>query len=166
MRYEVEQKHRVADVAAFLAQLAERGIEVGDAVEQVDEYFAHPCREFAITDEALRVRSTGGRSFVTYKGPKLDTTTKTRREIELPIDAEDAEGSRFSELLRAVGFTPVAKVRKRRRKFKIDVHGQQVEGALDEVDGVGSFVELELQADDSNLESAKRIISTLAAELR
>jgi adenylate cyclase class 2 len=165
MKYEVEQKHRAADTEGFLARLAERGIEVGGAVEQVDEYFAHPCRDFAKTDEALRIRAANGRSFVTYKGPKIDTTTKTRREIELPIDPEDAEGSRFGELLRAVGFLPVAKVRKRRRKFELDAHGQQVEGALDEVESIGSFVELELQADDSQLESARHIISALAAEL-
>ena len=40
-----------------------------------------------------------------------------------------------------------------------------MEGALDEVDGVGSFVELELQADDAGLDAAKQKISKLAAEL-
>ena len=44
-----------------------------------------PCRDFAQTDEALRIRTVGDTSFVTYKGPKLDATTKTRRELELPL---------------------------------------------------------------------------------
>src|SRR5690349_9059356 len=103
MRYEVEQKHRVSDLTAFLAQLEERAVKLGGAVEQVDRYFAHPCRDFATTDEALRIRSNGGRSFVTYKGAKIDTITKTRHEIELPLDPEDADGSQFGELLSALG---------------------------------------------------------------
>ena len=55
MRYEVEQKHRVEDVAALKAKLAEREVTLGPAVEQSDEYFAHPSRDFARTDEALRI---------------------------------------------------------------------------------------------------------------
>src|SRR5688572_28544694 len=72
MQYEVEQKHRVVDVAALEAQLSARRIRLEPAIIQSDEYFAHPARDFAKTDEALRIRTSGGKSFVTYKGPKLD----------------------------------------------------------------------------------------------
>jgi adenylate cyclase, class 2 len=165
MRFEVEQKHPVDDVAALVAQLKQRGVKIGSPIEQVDRYFAHPARDFATTDEALRIRTTGGKSFVTYKGPKLDAATKTRRELELPLDSGDAEGTRFAELLEALGFTPVATVRKRRRAFHIDSNGQDVEGALDAVDGVGSFVELELQADEAELDEARATISAIAGDL-
>src|SRR6185295_1225240 len=96
------------------------------------------------------------KSFVTYKGPKLDKTTKTRCEIELPLDPADHDGSQFASLLDALGFTPVAVVRKRRRSFRITAGEYEVDGALDELDGLGCFVELELQANDETLEGAKR----------
>jgi len=165
MQYEVEQKHRIDDVAALVAMLEERGLKLGSPVEQVDQYFAHPARDFAKTDEALRIRTAGGKSFVTYKGPKLDATTKTRRELELPLAASDADGLQFGELLQALGFKPVAIVRKNRRPFHIRHDGREVEGALDEVDGVGTFAELELQADDASLDEAKQIIGELAKTL-
>jgi adenylate cyclase, class 2 len=165
MQYEVEQKHRVTDAAALIARLRERGVQLEKPIEQSDQYFAHPCRDFATTDEALRIRVVGDKSFVTYKGPKLDTTTKTRREIELPLDLADHDGSQFLSLLAALGFTPVAMVRKRRRTFRINADKYEVDGALDDVDGLGCFVELELQANDDNLEAAKRPISKLASEL-
>lgn len=165
MQFEVEQKHHVPDVAVLLKVLAERGAEVGPPVEQADQYFAHPCRDFAKTDEALRIRTVGDKSFVTYKGPKIDTTTKTRRELELPLHPDDAHGSRFAELLQSLGFTPVAVVRKRRRSFELDIAGREIDGALDDVDNVGTFVELELLADQSGLDEAKRIVSKLATEL-
>jgi adenylate cyclase class 2 len=165
MQFEVEQKHRVQDVAALKKRLEERGVAIEPAKLQVDQYFAHPARDFARTDEALRIRTVGGESFVTYKGPKLDAATKTRHEIELPLDSQDGDGSRFAELLSALGFRPVASVCKERRAFHFERGEHEIEGALDEVDGLGSFVELELHADDAGLEAAKRAIAKLAQEL-
>jgi adenylate cyclase class 2 len=165
MQFEVEQKHRIEKVAELAARLTARGVTLGDTLEHIDRYFAHPCRDFAATDEALRIRTVSGQSFVTYKGPKLDSVTKTRRELELPLDPHDTDGSRFSELLAALGFTPVAVVRKKRRPFQITHGGRFVEGALDEVDGLGTFVELELCAGDDSVEDAKRVIAALATEL-
>jgi adenylate cyclase class 2 len=166
MHFEVEQKHRVEDRAALVAELTTRGVALGEPVLQSDQYFAHPARDFAKTDEALRIRTVGNSSFVTYKGPKLDATSKTRRELELPLAASHADGSQFAELLAALGFTPVAAVRKQRRTFHITHEGREVEGALDEVDGVGSYVELELTADEAHLDATKAVIAALAAELR
>jgi len=165
MQYEVEQKHRVENVDALIARLTERSAILEPPVGQSDQYFAHPSRDFAMTDEALRIRTVGGESFVTYKGPKLDSTTKTRRELELPLDSQDSGGAQFIELLDALGFRPVAIVRKNRRAFQIEHHGRDVEGALDDVNGIGTFVELELIADDANVEEAQRIVSALAIEL-
>jgi adenylate cyclase, class 2 len=153
-------------VTALVARLGERGVALGPAVGQSDQYFAHPGRNFALTDEALRIRTVGGASFVTYKGPKIDPTTKTRRELELPLHTDDADGSQFAQLLAALGFTPVATVRKQRRPFHVDFKGHKVEGALDDVDGVGTFVELEIAADDSERETAQQIIRELSDELQ
>jgi adenylate cyclase class 2 len=165
MKYEVEQKHAVNDVASLIARLADRGVTIGPPVMQSDRYFAHPSRDFATTDEALRIRTAGGRSFVTYKGPKIDATTKTRRELELPLHDGDVDGSQLGELLTALGFRTVATVRKNRRTFHISHRGREVEGALDEVDDVGAYVELELSADDTTLEVTKNVIRELAADL-
>ncbi|MCC7473906.1 MAG: class IV adenylate cyclase [Pirellulales bacterium] len=165
MRYEVEQKHRVSDVPAFLRELSARGAEPGAAAEQVDRYFAHPCRDFAQTDEALRIRRVAGRNFVTYKGPKLGSTTKTRREIELQLASGEPASEQFATLLAALGFAPVAIVRKRRRTFQLASSGRDVEGAIDEVEGLGTFVELELLANAEELESAQQTIAQLAADL-
>jgi adenylate cyclase class 2 len=166
MKFEVEQKHRVEDPPALERRLAERGVTPGPPESQSDQYFSHPARDFAQTDEAIRIRTVAGASFVTYKGPKLDTTTKTRRELELPLHASDADGTRFAELLAALGFKPVATVRKQRRSFLWNHTGQPIHGALDDVEGVGTFVELELAADQAGLDEAKSAIASAAADLR
>jgi adenylate cyclase, class 2 len=162
MNFEVEQKHRVDDPAGLKQRLADRGVALQSPIEQADTYFAHPGRDFAQTDEALRIRTVGSECFVTYKGPKLDATSKTRREIELPLAVGASE---FTELLTALGFEPVLTVRKTRRPFEIEHQGRSVHGAWDEIDEIGTFVELELTADESSLEAARSIIADLAGVL-
>lgn len=103
--------------------------------EHADVYYQHPCRDFAVTDEAIRVSRRAGVSDVTYKGPKLDATTKARREIVLPVGDEAAARA----LLEALGFTEVMVVPKRREVHR---HGLFTV-ALDEVGKLGWFVELE-----------------------
>ena len=54
--YEVEVKFPVADMPALERKLVALAGRFRETVEQVDRYFAHPARDFARTDEALRLR--------------------------------------------------------------------------------------------------------------
>lgn len=165
MHLEVEQKFRVEDPAGLEQRLNRLGIQLAAPIRQVDEYFRHPCRDFAQTDEALRIRRVGELNFVTYKGPKLDAVTKTRRELELSIAAGVAGYQQFCELLAALGFAPVAKVEKQRRIGRYMVDGFSGEVALDDVIGVGAYVEIELSAQESNLEPSRQALAKLASVL-
>lgn len=166
MTFEVECKYRVAQPESLLRRLDALGATVGEVELQVDRYYAHPARDFAKTDEALRIRRVGEANYVTYKGPKVDQTTKTRREIELPLPNGNAGDVAFASLLEALSFRPVAEVRKQRRHATIPWQARQVTAALDEVAGLGTFVELELTADEADLDAARECITTLAGELQ
>jgi adenylate cyclase class 2 len=165
MNYEVEQKFPVPDLSEIEKRLDALGARFETTVRQSDGYFAHPARDFSRTDEALRIRRVGDRNYVTYKGPKIDATTKTRREIELPLDSGDAGAGQFGELLGALGFTSVAEVEKTRRTATLLYQGRTVEVALDTVDGLGTFIELEMAADEESVASARELLATLATEL-
>ena len=165
MKFEVEQKFRVPSAVEIESRLASMSAKIEEPVEQVDTYYAHPCRDFWKTDEALRIRRVGGKSWITYKGPKLDKTTKTRHEIDLPLPTEDDDADAFRKLLEALGFSKVADVRKRRRKVDIHWNGKAIEGALDEVEGVGTFVELEIVTTKNDVDEAKSLLASLAEHL-
>lgn len=165
MRYEVEMKFPVADLATLEGRLSGLGDAISVPQAEVDVYFAHPARDFARTDEALRLRRKGGRFFITYKGPKIDAATKTRHEIDLPLAADEAGFQAWFGLLEALGFTRAGEVRKSRRKAKIDWQGRTVEASLDEVERLGTFVELELIAEAEDLDAARACISSLAERL-
>jgi adenylate cyclase, class 2 len=165
MVIEVEQKFRSLDSAELQRRLARLIAGPRETIVQIDRYFAHPNRDFAQTDEALRLRREGSHNYITYKGPKLDRTTKTRREIELRLPDDDAGANDSSELLTALGFSPVLEVRKQRTHFMVAWQDRSVEVALDEVEGLGSFVELEIIAEPSDMDAARAVLAGLAAEL-
>lgn len=165
MHFEVEQKFRVTDRAALVARLDRARIEWQTEIEQCDLYFAHPQRDFASTDEALRIRRVGQENRITYKGPKIDAQTKTRRELELPLVAGPEMAMHFQELLGALGFRTVAEVAKRRRPGTWRRGPYTFEVALDDVAEVGSYVELELSASAEELDAARAALLDAAAEL-
>ena len=90
---EVEMKYAEADFRAVRAGLALWKARPQRSRRETDRYFNAPDRDFARTDEALRLRQAGRLNILTYKGPKLDALSKTRSEIEAPL----AEGSRAAE---------------------------------------------------------------------
>ena len=165
MMYEVEQKFPISDLAEVEARLAGLGASSGDVVQQVDCYYAHPARDFAETDEALRIRRVGENNLITYKGPKVDPTTKTRREIELPIAAGEAGAAQWGELLSSLGFVRAGEVRKTRRLLTLSWKGWQFEAALDDVERLGTFLELEATADEARLDTAREALASLSAKL-
>ncbi len=162
MRYEVEMKFPVADMASLESRLAGLGATISAAESEVDVYFAHPARDFAQTDEALRIRHKGRANSLTYKGPKVDAVTKTRREIDLPLPPDAETARAWTGLLNALGFTIVGEVRKSRRKAHVVWQGRRVEASLDEVERLGTFAELELVVEPEGVEAAKACIASLA----
>jgi adenylate cyclase class 2 len=143
----------------------ELGVSIGEPVEQIDKYFSHPARDFAKTDEALRMRRVGAHNFLTYKGARIDSTTKTRRELELPLPEGTEWSENFESLLGLVGFEPVMTVRKTRRKAICQWEGFEVEICLDEIDQLGSFIELEITSDLEGLDQTKAALESLAKNL-
>ncbi len=165
MQYEVELKFPLADSRDVLARLARLGAIAASPVEQVDRYFNHPARDFGETDEAFRIRSVGEDNCVTYKGPRVDSATKTRREIEVSFaDGPDA-ASRMAEVWQSLGFRFVSDVRKTRTPLTLDWRQRVFELALDEVPPLGTFLEIELLADEAGRDAAREAILALAGEL-
>jgi adenylate cyclase class 2 len=165
MAIEVEQKFHVQDLADLERRLRALGARQCESADQTDQYFAHPGRNFAQTDEALRLRRISDLNFITYKGPKLDATTKTRREIEIGLAPGQAAARDAAELLWALGFSAVAEVSKRRRDFTVTWQGQVIGVSLDEVAELGDFVELEIVTSPADVERARQLLASLAAEL-
>jgi adenylate cyclase class 2 len=148
MEYEV--KIRVGGLGPIRDRLAALGIPPARCIVERDLYFNSPARDFGVTDEALRIRSTGEETTLTYKGPKLGHgTVKAREELIVPVGA----GETMGEILLRLGFTHTAVVKKQRETYLVE--GAYV--ALDEVEGLGPFVEIEAPAGMGKLEAVDLI---------
>ncbi|MDO4557533.1 MAG: CYTH domain-containing protein, partial [Planctomycetia bacterium] len=125
-------------------------------------------------DEALRLRrrtsDRGTEAFLTYKGPKIDPTTKTRREIDLPLGISGGSSvgesdigkliGKWTDLLESLGYRAVGDVRKIRGKTHIVWRGTRVEVSLDtlpqlrERGASGIFCELEILVPEMSVDTA------------
>jgi adenylate cyclase class 2 len=162
-KLEVELKFLGVEPARLEQQLVDRGARLGGTLSQADEYFAHPNRNFAETDEALRIRSEGERRVLTYKGPKLPGAVKIREEIEVDVGAGQEAG--LKRILDQLGFRSVAVVAKTRRSWLLTYSGRDLKVEIDDVERLGSFVEIESVTDPQNVAATETAILQLAQEL-
>lgn len=162
---EVEVKYRNADRTAAVATLLNWGATLSQDRTDVDLYFQAPDRDLKASDEAFRLRRTGSKNCLTYKGPKRDSETKTRAEIEVALADGDEAAADAERLFVALGYKPVIAVRKKRRVYHFQRDGFSLEACFDTVERVGEFVELEILAEESQYEPAKAALLAAAAEL-
>jgi len=154
--------------------LAAAGASRTAVLFQADTYYDAPHRSFAETDEALRVRrvatldddAPGGveavsdaladdefDARVTYKGPLVDERSKTREEVETGV----GDGAKLATVFEELGFGPAATVEKRRETWDLD----GVTVTLDDVAGLGEFVECETETEGELDAARERVAATL-----
>ncbi len=162
---EIEMKFPVADTGSVQRILEAWQARPEPALDEADHYFNAPDRDFARTDEALRLRRIGERNLITYKGPKQAGPAKTRTEIEVPLEPSSAVADGFCQLLLKLGYRPTAVVRKRRGIWHFQRDGFDLQACLDEVQEVGRFVEIEIVAPPEQRAAAEQVLQRIAAEL-
>ena len=120
------------------ALLEQHGFQaIGPRELETDQIFDLPTGELRQSGRVLRLRSTGGRWIVTYKGPaEAGAKHKSREEIETGVSA----GAAFSQILARLGYQPAFAYEKFRTTFKAAGEGGIV--TLDETP-IGDFMELE-----------------------
>ena len=87
----------------------------------------------------LRVRITDKDSFITFKKRDVDKNGKTVcvNEVETSVD----DGHRAIEIFKLLNLSEVTEIKKQRSVYLYDIF----EIVFDEVEGLGSFVEIELK---------------------
>ena len=160
---EVEMKIKVNDKVKIEEKLLQHGFELGDMVSESDLYYDNTAHEMRINDKALRIRScenltAGSReSYLTFKGPKLDQISMTRKEVEIKIDDENSG----KEFLKALGYQLIAPVRKTRQYL----YKGEITACIDQVENLGDFLELEIVTTEEERETALDTLVKLLNQL-
>jgi len=159
--FEVELKVR-ADHATVREALVDAGANPLGTIRQVDTYYDAPHRDFAATDEALRIRREHRHgettAKLTYKGPKIDAESKTRKEAETTV----GDGETADAILDGLGFEPAATVEKERHRYSLGEYTV----TLDDVADLGEFVEIETDVERGDaVEDARERLQARLSDL-
>jgi adenylate cyclase, class 2 len=141
---EIEVKYRVEDLEALQAALKARGIELSDPVYQDDQAYAPAAWQFGDSKlgvSFLRLRTTGGRHYFTLKQPVSNAQACVEHETEVA----DRQAMHHAAL--HMGYRPTVRIAKTRRTAAV---GDRCL-CVDDLEGVGGFIEVErLVPDDAD----------------
>jgi adenylate cyclase class 2 len=167
---EVEIKVRISDPQKLKEKFEEYNGIYKSSLLHEDTYFNMPkgLRDFRKTDEALRIRksiqfnkrdiSKGKKTsyYFTYKGKKIDNSTKTRKEIEIKI--EDIEKMKI--ILNQLGFQEVLTVLKERELYEFEYKFYFLEVLIDYLPILDQyFIEVEFLLDsEENIEDITELL--------
>jgi len=178
MPLEVEVKFKLRDEKEYEENLKKLGAKYGVDIIHTDTYYKLPkgLRDFAKTDEALRLRKieeydnriteTTQHKFsadLTYKGPKLDKETKTRKELVTRVGDPD----NMHLILQSLDFRPIITLTKYRRFYSLEKDGFHIEVLIDKIEHLdGYYSELEIIAStDDEMTKGKTAIFEIMNKL-
>ncbi len=167
---EVEIKVKISDPNVIRKKFEDFNGVYKLSLQHEDTYFNMPkgLRDFKATDEALRLRKSiefnredkmmaqKSNYFITYKGKKIDKSTKTREEIEVKInEIED-----MKNLLKLLGFREVFTIVKERELYDFKFKDTRIEALIDYIPILEQhFVEVELITESyENVDENKEIL--------
>lgn len=139
---EIEVKYRVADIDALLATLRSHSIRLGPPVHQDDQAYAPVGWLYGdnrLGVSFVRLRTVEGRHTFTLKRPAENALACAEHETEV-VDREQ-----MHRAILAMGFYPTVRIAKVRREARLG----DVVLCVDEVEGLGAFMELERMVPDA-----------------
>jgi adenylate cyclase class 2 len=134
--HEIEVKYHIRDHNALAAALTACGVHLGPPVEQDDQAYAPDSWRYGDSKLGVpfaRLRTQAGRHIFTLKRPVANELSCIEHETEV------ADREAMHHVVLAMGFRPTVRIVKRRRTARIG----ETCLCLDDVDGLGSFLELE-----------------------
>ncbi len=149
MKTEIEVKFRIpkAKLVGIRKWLGKHGKKIG-SYHHIEYYLDNPEKSFTFVSpegfvdasDYLRVRMTSKGESVCFKHWHYDEESKSHTHCD-EYETEVKDGKALLELLKAIGFTNSIVVDKKRESFAT----KEFEVVIDEVKGLGSFVEVELK---------------------
>ncbi|WBB78544.1 class IV adenylate cyclase [Micromonospora sp. WMMD882] len=133
---EVEVKYQVGDLAVLEAALAARGVVLSAPVVQDDQAYAPVGWDYGQSKIGVpfaRLRTERGRHLLTVKTPVANEQSCVEHETEV------ADREQMHAAIQQLGFYPTVRIRKTRRTATVGLMSL----CVDEVDGIGAFLEIE-----------------------
>lgn len=151
---EIEIRAKIKNIKNIEQCIVGLGAKLVKQKRQIDKYFGEINLFKKLGYSFLmRVRNEGDKKFLTYKGAKLKKDG-VWEEYEFKIDNEITAEA----MLKAMGLEKIIEVKKNRIEYKLN----DLTICLDNIEGLGHFIEIESQDDnDINKDKLKNFIDKL-----
>lgn len=139
---EVEVKAHIRDEKGLLVKLIEQGGVLSEAVTQEDTVYVKETGSidiFLSNDHFLRIRKTPEKVIFTLKYHPGRTGNGNSLAMPIEHEVEVSTENELKEMLKLLGFQPALCITKTRRTC----HVGEYEICIDEVEGLGAFIEVE-----------------------
>lgn len=142
---EIEVKARLRNKRSFLKSALKKGIVFGEPYVQDDVTYETDIPKDRPEWNIFRIRKQGGKTILTMKY-KASNRSRDNHERESTIgDAQEV-----ADMLERVGYSQGVRIRKTRQTAKYN--GREL--CMDDVDELGSFIEIEkLAGDDADVDA-------------
>ncbi|MEA2701333.1 MAG: adenylate cyclase, class 2 [Candidatus Parcubacteria bacterium] len=162
--HEVEVKAALGDKQGFIAKLAERGCELLAEIAQDDTVYVRETGSLEVflgNHEFLRLRvENNSRTLFAFKKHRTRSNDPNSAPLELELAVDSRE--KMEQVLLLMGYQEAMRIKKRRRKGAYE----NWEVCIDEVEGLGTFVELEeLVGDRTEAAGIQERMKAFLAEL-
>lgn len=155
---EVEVKIPVCGLEDIIKRLEQCGFCLAGTCREEDVYYNSVHYDLRGQDKALRIRritdlDTGKtQAEFNCKGPKLDQVSVSRTELEMRLETPEI----LERILEELGFLPVPCAV---RKIRFTYTRGRITAAVDQVEGLGDYLELEIigQGEDQRSACLKEI---------
>ncbi|MDP1688739.1 MAG: class IV adenylate cyclase [bacterium] len=155
MKKEIEVKAKVKNIQSLISRLSALGVSLSEPARQVDGIYTNfPDKEFADFKPGvnfLRIRKSGDKILFTLKQSLVNELEGIEKELEINNEQE------MEDILILMGYHKAVEVIKVRRKTKY----KDYEICLDEVETLGSFIEVEKITDEDSEQVQNEMFSFL-----
>lgn len=148
---EIEIRVRIESVEPLLKFLKKEGVFISERYQE-DEYFTPSHRNFILEKpikEWFRLREEKGECSLNYKNWHYNDDGKSYHCDEYEVKFENKDS--VKNILKALNFELLIIVKKERRVFIFDNY----EIAIDSVEGLGDYVEVEYKGSEDVLDTKK-----------
>lgn len=150
-RLEIEQKFYFKDIKSLYDLLSKNNLtkKESENISDSDEYFTDIDSEYIKNRTCLRIRKTNNKNMeITFKGKSINFSNfYAKSENNINIDINDY--SNLVDMLGSLGFYSYTTVTKSREVYNKIEDNIEYNVMIDQVQGIGSFIEFELLSDES-----------------
>ena len=159
---EVELKYQLKNVANVIGILDEIAGFIDDET-QIDTYYNSPRKNFLVYKNNIshwfRVREEERGSSINYKIWQPEDSEHQTHSLEYESQISSPES--IHKMFVALGFEFLVAVKKKRRRYLLG----SIEISIDQVDGLGEYIELEYKGELDTIENARERLFTCISEI-